>query len=78
MRSEGEERMLKKVLTVLLGITVAVQIETEIKKEIKDSELEEVYGGFFKANIVSPLQDSQKIILWDEKSGLPDGKNKNY
>ncbi|SNZ02597.1 hypothetical protein SAMN06265182_0160 [Persephonella hydrogeniphila] len=70
--------MLKKIAVILTVITVTVQTGNETQKEIKDAELEEVYGGFLKPRIISPFQDNQKIILWDEKGSLPDGKNKNY
>jgi len=58
---------LKGLKTIFLGMLITAQISSS-PPEVKDSELEEVYGGYLGTGIQVPFNPtSDKIILWDEK-----------
>lgn len=76
---EGEGKMrFKGLKTVFLGVLIVSQITSNLS-EVKDSELEEVYGGYLRADLQTPLQTTtEKIILWDEKRDLQKKNFENY
>ncbi len=69
---------LKILKTIFLGMLITAQISSN-PPEVKDTELEEVYGGYLKTDLQIPLQSTpEKIILWDEKRAIQRKNFKNY
>jgi len=67
--------MKRKIVSLLFGTVILASINNVKVSEVKDRELEEVYGGFYQIKI-EPGKN-QKIILWDEKKILQ-LNNKNH
>ncbi|MDQ7055927.1 MAG: hypothetical protein Q9M89_05430 [Persephonella sp.] len=60
--------MKKKIFSLLFGTVILASVNNIKISEVKDRELEEVYGGFYRTKIETGK--NQKIILWDEKKIL--------
>ncbi|WP_456383452.1 hypothetical protein [Persephonella sp.] len=67
----------KEIKKTIFFLMTAVLLSSVTPPEVKDSELEEVYGGFVKPVNLPSKTGLQKIILWDEKNDYNRCCNKN-